>query len=282
VHRLALILLPAALLAAGPFEWKAAEGRRTLYENGKPVFAYNEAPQLAPGAPAGSRRCCYIYPAYTPAGVVVLDDFPVDHFHHRGLFWGWPGVRTAAGNYDLWVGRGIGHENVSVSTRGATLDAVNVWVAGGRRIVEENVSITAHPAQGPSRDIDVVLTLKALEGEVTLGGSTEKGKSYGGFNARFAPRAETKLRTDTGPLAKDEDLVNHAWAELEAVYQGKRAALRITSHPDNPGGPPQWCLRHYGFVGASFPGRSDAVQSYTLKPGQPLTLRYRVTLTDLP
>lgn len=282
MHRLALILLPAALLAAGSFEWKAENGRRMLYEDGKPVLAYNEAPQLAPGAPEDRRRCCYIYPAYTPSGVVVLDDFPKDHFHHRGLFWGWPGVQTAEGRYDIWMGRGIRHECVSVATRGAALEAVNVWVAGDKKIVEENVRITAHPAKGASRDIDVELTLKALGGEVTLSGSAEKGKSYGGFNARFAPRTETKLRTDAGVITTDEDLVNHAWAELEAVYNGKRAALRITNDPRNPGGAPQWCLRHYGFVGASFPGRSDAVQSYTLKPGQPLTLRYRVTLTDLP
>jgi hypothetical protein len=44
----------------------------------------------------------------------------------------------------------------------------------------------------------------------------------------------------------------------------------------------QWCLRKYGFVGASFPGRTAAVDHYTLEPGKPLTLRFTVRVSDLP
>jgi hypothetical protein len=67
---------------------------------------------------------------------------------------------------------------------------------------------------------------------------------------------------------------------MEATYNGKRAVLRITSDPANPQAPHQWCLRKYGFIGAAFPGRSDAVQSYTIEPGKPLVLRFRVTVAD--
>jgi len=69
---------------------------------------------------------------------------------------------------------------------------------------------------------------------------------------------------------------------MEAVYGGKRAVVRFEADPRNPHDPPQWCLRHYGFIGAAFPGRSESVSSYTLRKGKPLTLRYRVSLTDLP
>jgi hypothetical protein len=57
--------------------------------------------------------------------------------------------------------------------------------------------------------------------------------------------------------------------------------LRITPDEKDPGAPYQWCLRSYGFVGASFPGRTDQVESYTLEPGKPLTLRFRVSVSDL-
>jgi hypothetical protein len=110
----------------------------------------------------------------------------------------------------------------------------------------------------------------------------EPGKSYGGLSTRFAPREGTIVRADGEVLKKDEDLNPRRWAELEAVYGGKRAVLRITPDEKNPGFPHQWCLRNYGFIGASFPGRSAAVDHYTLEPGKPLNLKFRVRVADLP
>ncbi len=145
----------------------------------------------------------------------------------------------------------------------------------------EVVEIVVHPAQGSETRVEVALEWEALKHPVTLRGSQEEGKSYGGFSARFAPREQTRIGTDEGPVEKDEDLVPHRWAELEAVYQGRRAVLRITPAESNPGVPWQWCLRHYGFVGASFPGRTAASNGYTLEPGVPLRLRFTVTASDL-
>jgi Methane oxygenase PmoA len=126
------------------------------------------------------------------------------------------------------------------------------------------------------------LTWEAMGQPVTLKGSRETGKSYGGVSARFAPRTGTVIRADGAVVAKDEDLNPHAWAELEAVYGGKRAGLRITPDPKNVGAPYQWCLRNYGFVGASFPGRTATSDGYTLQPGKPVTLKFRVRAYDAP
>lgn len=287
VRKLANLLLaatPVLSLAAG-LEWKdLGDGRLQLLDHGKPAFVYNYGPQLAEGAPADRRRSAYIYPLYTPAGVSVTDDFPKDHYHHRGLFWGWPVVETANGErYDLWMMRnGIEtrHERFSAqssTTKEAILNIENAWYAGGEKLVKETVHIKAFPAKSGTRTLEVALTLEALTGPVTIKGSQEKGKSYGGLSVRFAPREQTRITADTGAVEKDEDLVNHAWAALDAVYNGKRATLRIDSDPKNPGGPPQWCLRKYGFIGASFPGQAGT----TLEKGKPVTLRYTVILKDL-
>ncbi len=90
------------------------------------------------------------------------------------------------------------------------------------------------------------------------------------------------MRADGQTLSKDEDLNPHQWAELEGVYGGKRAILRITSDPKNLNAPYQWCLRNYGFVGASFPGRTPSSDGYTLEPGKPVTLKFRVRVSDAP
>ena len=282
------IALAAPAWCVGPFTWKdLGDGRLELRDGGNPVLVYNWGPQLKPGAPENKRRCCYIFPVYTPAGVSILDDFPKDHWHHRGLFWSWPIVETGGKKYDIWMNFTAKHEPtkipvVSVKGGRAVLDADDFWEADGKKIVKEKVHVAALPAQGNSRELDVELTWEAIDAPVTLAGSAEAGKSYGGFSARFAPREETVVRADDqGPL-KDEDRNPRHWAELEGVYGGKRAVLRIISDDKNPGAPLQWCLRNYGFVGASFPGRSEKVDHYTLEPGKPLTLKFRVRVTDLP
>jgi len=275
---LALFCLAAA--AQSPFAWKdLGDGRYELRENGKVVLVYNYGPQLKPGAPDDRRRCCYLYPVYTPAGVSVLDDFPQDHWHHRGIFWSWPVVETEGKTYDNWMTLTARDRNTGPpKVEGTHLTVQNIWQAAGKDIVREDVRITAFSTQQNSRELEVEVKLEALSAPVTLRGSREAGKSYGGFSARFAPRENTILRADGEVLTKDEDLTPRHWAELEGVYNGKKATLRIipeTSVPD------QWCLRNYGFVGASFPGKTATSDGYTLERGKPLTLKFRVKLSDL-
>lgn len=286
---LLLLLAPALLSAASPFAWKEApNGRFELTENGKPVLTYNAGIQTHPKAPADRARCCYIFPAFTPGGVNPLDDFPADHWHHRGLHWAWSFVEIHGQRHDNWMFRTLRHKTDSAvqttaADRDATLRVSNLWVDNsGKPYVREHVTLTAHPTAGAARELGFELTMEALDVPVILRGDPVKGKSYGGFNARFAPRTETVIRTNQGKLAKDDDLTHYEWAEMEAVYEGKRAILRITSDPANPHAPHQWVLRHYGYVGASFPGRTATVDGYTLEKGKPVTLRFRVRLADAP
>src|ERR1700693_2677739 len=187
-----LLALPAA--GQSPFAWKdLGDGRVELLDHGKPALIYTYGPQWKPGAPEDRRRCCYIFPAYTPAGVSVLDDFPEDHWHHRGLFWAWPVVETAGQTYALWMKMTAQDHTAktpvtAASAREDRLDAESSWQAGGNDIVAENVRILVLPVRGNVREIDTELTWKALGAPVTLKGSQENGKSYGGFSARFAAR----------------------------------------------------------------------------------------------
>lgn len=289
MRKTALILVMFATLAAAQsrFVWKdRGDGRLDLLEQGKPALTYNYGPRLADGAPEDRRRCCYIFPVITPRGIEVLDDFPRDHWHHRGLFWAWPVVRTAEGTFDLWALKGVEARfgrflAVEAKTDSARVAVSNGWYAGGRKLVTERAAITVFPAAGGARELEVELAFEAEGAPVTLAGSQEQGKSYGGFSARFAPRTATVLRADGVTLAADEDLNPHTWAELEGKFEGKRALLRITPDAHNTGMPWQWCLRSYGFVGASFPGKSAKVREHTLEPGRPETLRFRVRVADV-
>ncbi len=252
-----------------------------LSEGGAPVLVYNYGMQLKEGAPGRYRRSSYIHPLYTPDGTVITDDFPADHYHHRGLSWMWPRVTIAGQTYNLWeiTEGGIRQKFVrwlarEAGSAQARIAVENGWYVDSRRVMKETVEIVAHPAGENRRRLDLALTFEALEEPVAIAGTLDLKKGYGGLCLRFAPRENTVLRTDTGQESRDTDLVPHPWAELEGTFAGRRAAARIDIDPGNPGFPNGWCLRNYGFLGVNFPG----LEPYTLAPGKPLTLKYRITL----
>ena len=77
-------------------------GRMTIIENGNPVLSYNYGMQLPKGVQERYRRASYIHPIYDIKGNILTDDFPDDHYHHRGLSWMWPKIFIDSLRYDLW------------------------------------------------------------------------------------------------------------------------------------------------------------------------------------
>jgi hypothetical protein len=68
--RLILPVLALALSSASqtPFAWKDLGGdRMEPREHGGQALVDNYGPQLREGAPEGQRRCCYVFPVWTPA-----------------------------------------------------------------------------------------------------------------------------------------------------------------------------------------------------------------------
>jgi hypothetical protein len=270
----------APALAQSPFSFKEiSPDSLQLSENGKPVFVYNHGVMLKEGAPGDRARCCYVHPVYAPNGVVVTDDFPADHYHHRGIFWVWPVVTIEGQRHDLWLIKGIRKKFERWHGRNTAPDLAllafeNGWYVGEDRVVREVVEIIARPARDGERKLDFTLTFEAFSKPVELLGDPTNDKGYGGFCVRFAPRKETVLTTDSGREAKDSNMVPHSWAREDGTFANGRAGLRIDIDPSNPGYPNGWCLRHYGFLGVNYPGN----EPHTLTPGKPLTLKYKVTL----
>jgi len=261
-----LALAVAPVVAVGQFQFHDLNSKSVeLTEDGSPVFVYNYGTMLKEGTAPDRARCCYLHPVYAPNGVVVTDDFPKDHPHHRGISWMWPVVVVDGKTYDLWTIKGIldrfeKWERKEAGKDKAVLAFQDGWYVGDRKVVQENVEIIAHSIVEGRRDLDITITLHSAGAEVAIGGTHEHDKGYGGgLEIRFAPRAETKIRTAAQEDAPDSDRVPAAWAELTGNFGGKMATTRVTEDPSNPGAPNGWCLRHYGQV--------------------PLTMKFRVSLS---
>lgn len=272
-----LVFFP--LLAAVPAEFRFAEVNDKslgLWEGTKPVFVYNFGVIRKAGVPADRARSTYVHPVYGMDGEVLTDDFPKDHYHHRGLFWAWPHVKTGGKEYDLWMLKGVEQRFERWLARDAGKTALlkveNGWYAGSNKIMQERVSFQVHPAEKDARAIDFDLELTAVGQAVSLTGA--EGKSYGGLTLRFAPNTNTVITTPLGNGKEDLPMTRLPWADLSGQFAGvpqpRGAAILVApAHPDFP---PMWLTRHYGVLCLGWPG----VDAKALEPGKPVRLQYRV------
>jgi hypothetical protein len=254
-------------------------GRLRFLSNGRPVLAYNFGEQLPEGVPADRKRSCYVHPVWSMDGEVLTDDFPKDHYHHRGVFWTWQQVTVDDKTADLWTLKGLRQEFVRWSERrdgpqSAVLGAENRWLMGDRAIMKETVRLEVHADAADARLVDVDLAFEATDRPVRLLGAA--GKGYGGLGVRFAPREGTVIVAGGEKQAKDSDQTRVAWADLSARFAGREGAsgIAVMVHPSNLGTPNAWTLRHYGFLGPNWPGLTPAV----LEPGKPVALKYRLVI----
>jgi hypothetical protein len=207
---------------------------------------------------------------------VLTDDFPVDHYHHHGLFWGWPHVSVGGREYDLWKMVGIRFEfkrwlGKEADAKGARLGVENAWMIRDKRVMKEELWFDVSPAMSDTRTIDVTLSWTPLE-DITLVGA--EGKSYGGVTLRFAPRTGTTITTPSGVAKQDLLMTKMPWADLTAQFQGatKPSGAAVFVDPSHPNFPPQWMTRDYGVLAVGWPG----IESVTLPAGKTVTCRYRV------
>ncbi len=187
----------------------------TLSEDGTPVLRYVYGMNLKEGVPEDRRRSNYIHPVYGLDGEILTDDFPEDHYHHRGLYLAWPQIIVDGDSLELWHIQGIekrfeqwiGRETGPVFAR---LGVHNGWYAGDKKVVGENVWITAFRKGAVGRIIDIEFTLTATESPVKIVGSPSL-KGYGGFNYRPAPCKEEVITTNEG-IQEDSELRRLRWA----------------------------------------------------------------------
>lgn len=247
------------------------DGSLGVWEKDRPVLVYNHGVRSKAGVPDDRKRSTYVHPLYGLDGEVLTDDFPKDHYHHRGLFWAWPHVRVGEREYDLWMLRGVRQQFVRWTEKkagrgAAVLGVENGWYVGDRLVVEEEVRFAIAPADKQGRVIDVELRLTALDEPVTLRGA--EGKGYGGLSLRLAPRKETVVTTPDGRPRRDLDLARLAWADLSATFEGRTTGVAVFVDRSHPDFPPTWITRAYGFLGVGWPG--------DLRPDRAVALRYRL------
>lgn len=252
----------------------------------------------------------YCYPVLAVDGTPLTRSFPMkeiagedpDHPHHRSLWF----AHSDVNGVDFWNQDNVGsprpkgkivHEALVETTSGlvGTLRARARWVAPDGKVFCTDETTIRFGTSGNDRTIDFEVTLRApADAPVHLNDNKD-----GVLALRLAPwlnqpRPPNTRRRFTGGVGRlvtakgDRDGAawgkRAAWADFNAVYQGKTYGVAIFDHPQNLRHPTWWHARDYGLFAANpvgqrdFEPKSSSEGRYTIPAGGSLTLRYRVLL----
>ncbi len=261
-----------------------------LAENGDPVFFYQRIPKSGDGEHYFNN---YIHPLYNLNGDTISEEFPEDHFHHRGIFWAWHQLFMGDLNLgDQWMMDGISQEVTDVSTElseDVAVFSISVsWhssvMDNDEPFLDEQTIITVHPRKENLRIIDFDIALTSLVPGLKLGGSDDE-KGYGGFSARLKMPDDLVFTSETGEVKPQKlQLQAGPWMDFSGSLGSTHDlpgethepnGVTIICHPNTPNYPGTWILRQNNSMqNIVFPG-----QKAVHVPIEKLTvLKYRMII----
>jgi hypothetical protein len=282
-------MLAAPLLAQETGPLLAVENSEgvLIREGDSDVLFYQRATRSLDGK---RPRANYVHPLYDLDGVVLSEDFPADHLHHRGVFWAWHqvlvGDRPVGDPWScedfIWDVQRVAVQREDDSS--IAVQAQVVWKSprwtdaegAPQPLVEETTTIRVHKSAGDWRAIDFQISLLALERDVRLGGSDDE-KGYGGFSVRVRLPEGVRFLGEKGEVEPETTSVEAGpWLDVSAHYGAREhGGVAILCHPSSPGFPQRWILRRArSMQNPVYPGR----ETVPLSTDAPLVLRYRLVV----
>ncbi len=280
----------AYAITAQEVDLQIADEGACFVEGKDTVLCYQAAPRSLNGA---YTRANYIHPLYTLDGEILTEDFPEDHPHHRGIFWAWHQLYIGDKRMgDGWATKDFSWEVPSMGmlekhADASTLQVKVLWKSplwkddhgDEKALVSETTTISVYPTKANYRQIDIEISMLALEPNMRIGGSEDQ-KGYGGFSPRIRLVNGMEFTGSEGSLnPQNLPLMAGKWMDISGPIGSAHAlvGLSILCHPDNPGFPHPWILRAKGSMqNAVYPG----AQPISLSEVEPTVLRYRLLVHE--
>lgn len=236
-----------------------------------------------------------LFPIIGPGGNMMVRQWPMrdaapgeekDHPHHRGLWF----AHGSVNGTDFWMetpaaGKVLvqGVPEIVSGPGTVTLRTKESWQKPeGAEVLTSATAITCG-TDGGDRFIDYTITLSAGAQDVVFGDTKE-----GTMALRANPLLNFKGAVAKGTAVTSEGKTGTAawgthakWVDYSAPMEGGVTGVACFDHPSNLRHPTTWHARDYGLIAANpfglhdFEKKPKGTGDYTLKKGEPLTLRYR-------
>ncbi|HPA19606.1 MAG TPA: PmoA family protein [Verrucomicrobiae bacterium] len=272
----------------------SADGDRIKVSAGdRPLTAYD------PAVKTMEKIWPVLHPLYGPAGAMLTRAFPLDgppgdtkdHPHHQSV-WTAHGDVNGINFWALKEGHGLVHQREckqSCAPAAGRISAALDWCdASGKKVLEEQRTITFWATPETARIIDFDATFRATEGDVKFGDTKEGGL----LSVRLADSMREKqtgnappgkIITSEGAIGeKDAWGKSAAWCDYSGPVGNATAGVTLLAHPENSVHPMHWHVRAYGLMTANPFGLSEFAKdktidgSRTLKKGESWRMRFRL------
>ncbi len=256
---------------------------------GAPLFSYNHAHVVPPAkVPPVFIRSGYITPMFSPGGKVLTEDFPADHYHHKGIWAPWTDTEFDGHEVDFW---NLNKKQGTVQFAG--FESIETGPVFGRfRVKQEHVDLT-QPNGGKIALNEIwdvcVWALGGREGGFWLWELTStqacasasplllKAYRYGGFGYRGPKEwkdADYKVLSSEGRTKKDGHGTTSKWCAHSGAIDGKWSTVVFMCSPRNERFPEP--MRIWESGGCFFNYCPIQKTPMTMEPGKTYAFRYRV------
>lgn len=277
------LLMIIGFIANSQVKMQKQTGGFLFTENNENIFFYQVEPKNYEGK---YQRCNYIHPLWGIDGTVLTEDFPSDHFHHRGIFWAWHqvwiGDKQISDGWEIKDFEQVVTDIEYISDKsGYAVFKTGVdwksplWREDGKMMpyLKENTKITIHSKSGNYRKIDFEIKLLALVENLKIGGSADE-KGYSGFSARLKLPESIIFKGPEGEITAENTAVkSKGYINVSNLVteNNKTAGVVIVDNPENPGYPQPWILRNKNSMqNAAYPGNI----LIPVSAQNPVTLKY--------
>ncbi len=255
---------------------------------GQTIFHYNHQHVLPPrGVDPQFVRSGYIHPVYSPSGMLVTEDFPGRHAHHKGVWFPWVRTEFEGRRIDFWnLADGTGtvqFAGFDTVTSGpvfghliARHEHMDLTQGHGKAALNETWDVRAYNAGG-LEDGWWKWDLTATQECATDSPLELLEYHYGGLGFRGAAEwtgDNYKILTSEGHTKSDGHTKRARWAAHSGeIEDGRAATVVIMVHPDNDRFPEP--MRVWERGGAFFCFSPMQLGSWTMEPDKQYQFRYR-------
>lgn len=252
------------------------------------VFRYNVAHVDPPeGVDKLFLRNAYIHPLFSPRGKLLTEDFPSDHYHHKGIWFPWTRTRFDGHPVDFWnLGEGqgtvrfAGFESLAGGPVFAGFVARHEHVdltqgPRGKVALTETWDVRVWNVGGPDAGywlFDLVSTQRcASDSPLVL-----EEYRYGGLGFRGAKEWKDenyRALSSEGKTHLDGHTTKAKWCDHAGAIDGEWAGVTVMDHPENFRFPQPMRLWDKG--GAFFNYAPVQSGEFAIEPGKDYVSRYR-------
>ncbi len=234
-------------------------------------------------------RSGFIHPLWSPAGSVLTNIHPPDHYHHLGIWMPWTHTQFEGKQVDFWnlgSGQGTVRFNRFLSTTSglvyggfqAEQDHVALKTDSGEKLVLKEVwDVRVYNVGGPGKNYWLwdFISIQRCVADSPL---VLDEYRYGGFGYRATAdwKGDTAAYlTSEGKTRKDGHATRARWCDTSGVSDGKWKGMTFFSHPSNFRHPEAMRIWPDFEQEVFFNWAPVQTGEFEMKPGKDHVFRYR-------